>query len=230
MTENEVTLNFREGILLQLLLKGRVKKQTVIEAAWGDNGVVVTEASYHQLVRSLRKKFAEIGLPANAIKTLPRFGLEYLLEKSISNSNNSNPNPETELTPAPLDRALPEICREIPAKDPSVARPAPRRSVKWSMQLLLVICPLIVGIFIGHLAYRGGQTQMRAIANDFGVHLFDLGNAQFDANLMREIKNRSNRGEYVYMSRTGQKAWLNVCAGPVQEDFSFCRQDHFLLY
>src|ERR1700731_743321 len=73
-----VSLNFRESILLRLLLVDRVKKQAVIDAAWGDNGVVVTEASYHQLVRSLRKKFEEIGLPAQSIKTLPRFGLEYL--------------------------------------------------------------------------------------------------------------------------------------------------------
>jgi hypothetical protein len=95
--------------------------------------------------------------------------------------------------------------------------------------LLLIICPLIVGIFIGHLAYRDGQGQMRTIANDFGIHLFDPGSGQFDAKLLQEIKNRSNRGEYVYMSRNGPKAWLNVCAGPVQEDFSFCRQDHFSL-
>jgi cholera toxin transcriptional activator len=224
-----VALNFREGILLQLLLGGRVKKQTVIEAAWGDNGVVVTEASYHQLVRSLRKKFAEIGLPVNAIKTLPRFGLEYLLENSNSNSN-SKPNLETELKLASPDQVFPGIRLNIAEKNASVIRPGPRRGTKWLMQMLLVICPLIVGIFIGHLAYRGGQTQMRIIANDFGIHLFDLGNTQFDANLMREIKNRSNRGEYVYISRTGQKAWLNVCAGPVQANFSFCRQDHFSLY
>jgi cholera toxin transcriptional activator len=148
-----VTLNFREGILLQLLMGGRVKKQTVIEAAWGNNGVVVTEASYHQLVRSLRKKFAEIGLPVSAIKTLPRFGLEYLLENSNSNSNS---NLETKLNPASLDQVVPGIRPNIPAEKPPVIPPAPRRSVKWATQLLSVICPLIVGIFIGYLAYRGG--------------------------------------------------------------------------
>lgn len=75
-----VALNFYENTLLQLLLTDRVKKQRVIDAVWGANGTVVTEASYHQLVRSLRKKFDEAGLNPRSIKTLPRYGLEYLRE------------------------------------------------------------------------------------------------------------------------------------------------------
>jgi cholera toxin transcriptional activator len=209
-----VSLNFRESILLRLLLADRVKKQVVIDAAWGDNGVVVTEASYHQLVRSLRKKFEEIGLSAQSIKTLPRFGLEYLRERPVA---------EPDSTPS---KAISHSCAIAPAAREAV----PVRGGKWFLQLLLVICPLIVGIFIGHVAYRSGEVQMRAIANDLGIHLFDLGNGRLDAKLLQEIRSRSNRGEYVYMSRNGSKAWLNVCAGPVQEDFSFCRQDYFSLY
>jgi cholera toxin transcriptional activator len=208
-----VSLNFRESILLRMLLADRVKKQAVIDAAWGDNGVVVTEASYHQLVRSLRKKFEEIGLPAQSIKTLPRFGLEYVRER---------PGAEPDLAP-------PKAASHTCAIAPAVREAVPARSSKWLLQLLLVICPLIVGIFIGHVAYRSGEVQMRTIANDLGIHLFDLGNARIDAKLLQAIRSRSNRGEYVYMSMNGSKAWLNVCAGPVQEDFSFCRQDHFSL-
>jgi DNA-binding winged helix-turn-helix (wHTH) protein len=208
-----VSLNFRESILLRLLLADRVKKQAVIDAAWGDNGVVVTEASYHQLVRSLRKKFEEIGLSAQSIKTLPRFGLEYLRER---------PGAEPDSAPS-------KATSHARAMAPAAHEAVPVRGSKWFLQLLLVMCPLIIGIFIGHFAYRSGQVHMRAIANDLGIHLFDLGNGQFDAKLLQEIGSRSNRGEYVYMSRNGSKAWLNVCAGPVQEDFSFCRQDHFSL-
>jgi cholera toxin transcriptional activator len=208
-----VSLNFRESILLRLLLVDRVKKQAVIDAAWGDNGVVVTEASYHQLVRSLRKKFEEIGLPAQSIKTLPRFGLEYLRARP-----GAEPDPTPSKT-ASHPRAIASAAREA----------VPVRGGKWLLQLLLVICPLIIGIFIGHVAYRSGEVRARTIANDLGIHLFDLGNGQFDAKLLQEIGSRSNRGEYVYMSRNGSKAWLNVCAGPVQADFSFCRQDHFSL-
>jgi cholera toxin transcriptional activator len=212
-----VSLNFRESILLRMLLADRVKKQAVIDAAWGNNGVVVTEASYHQLVRSLRKKFEEIGLPAQSIKTLPRFGLEYLRERPGAELDSASSTPTSKPT------------SDSSAMAPAVREAAPVRSGKWLLQLLLVICPLIVGIFIGHVAYRSGEGQMRAIANDLGIHLFDLGNAQIDAKLLQEIRRRSNRGEYVYMSMNGSKAWLNVCAGPVQEDFSFCRQDHFSL-
>jgi hypothetical protein len=129
-----VDLNFRESILLRLLVEGRVRKQKVIDAAWGDNGTIVTEASYHQLVRSLRKKFAEIGLPAHSIKTLPRFGLEYLREHP----------PEGRVADA-IDIA--------PAESVIASRCLPPKAIggNWTKRLFLLLVPFLVGLFLGHL-------------------------------------------------------------------------------
>jgi cholera toxin transcriptional activator len=179
---------------------------TAIEAT------IVTEASYHQLVRSLRKKFEEIGLPPQSIRTLPRFGLEYVREHPVVAAA---PEPAAVDTPPP--GAEPE----------AGARPAASEHV-W--RLVLTALPLLIGMLIGLKGYRDGQLPIDAVANDFGIHLFDIGGVQFDAELLQQIERRSSRGEYVYMARNGPKAWLGICTHPVQKDFSFCRQDYFSLY
>jgi cholera toxin transcriptional activator len=208
---SSVALNFRESALLQLLLAGRARKQAVIEAAWTDNGTIVTEASYHQLVRSLRKKFEEMGLPPQSIKTLPRFGLEYLREQV---------NPEADL-------AMPPVAADAIAPAATAAVP-PRFTMRWAFSLLAP--PLLAALSIGLAAHRCEQPPMEPVANDFGVHLFEIGGVQFDAKLLAEVERRANGGEYVYMARNGPKVWLGMCPTAVQKEFSFCRQDYFSLY
>jgi len=144
-----VALNFRESMLLQLLLADRVRKQAVIAMAWGDNGTIVTEASYHQLVRSLRKKFEAIGLSAQSIKTLPRFGLEYLRELPV---------PEPDPTP-PVVATLP--CRpdagaEAPALPESGSAPT---AAAWPWRPFFLGAPLLICICAVLAAYRGGRAR-----------------------------------------------------------------------
>ncbi|HLX02695.1 MAG TPA: helix-turn-helix domain-containing protein [Trinickia sp.] len=67
-----------ETELLLLLMQGIATKQAVIEQVWESKGMVVTEGSYHQLVRSLRLKLEEQGVSSGLIKTLPRLGLKFL--------------------------------------------------------------------------------------------------------------------------------------------------------
>ncbi|RXZ38761.1 hypothetical protein D9O50_04485 [Oxalobacteraceae bacterium CAVE-383] len=148
-----VALNFRECILLRLLLGARVRKQAVIDAAWGDNGVVVTDASYHQLVRSLRKKFEEIGLSAQSIKTLPRFGLEYLREA---------PPRSAERSAAANMSAADESVKQ---GEVTLRRSGWRGGMRWPLRLLLLILPFLAGLLIGHLAYRGNTISAKKPGN-----------------------------------------------------------------
>lgn len=67
-----------ETELLTLLMQGIATKQAVIEQVWESKGMVVTEGSYHQLVRALRLKLEEQGVPGSLIKTLPRLGLKFI--------------------------------------------------------------------------------------------------------------------------------------------------------
>lgn len=166
-----LALNFRECILLRLLLGERVRKQAVIDAAWGDNGVVVTDASYHQLVRSLRKKFEEIGLSGQSIKTLPRFGLEYLRDTPAVDHASKEAPISIEISQAkmpvsaPSQEAAVSLEEEKTAEENYVAEAGSaarcrsgKQRMKWSLRLLLWILPFFIGLMIGHLGYRGGNS------------------------------------------------------------------------
>jgi DNA-binding winged helix-turn-helix (wHTH) protein len=151
-----VALNFRESLLLQLLLTDRVRKQAVIAAAWGDNGAIVTEASYHQLIRSLRKKFEEIGLSAQSIKTLPRFGLEYLRELPVSEPDPTPPVVATLACPPDAGAEAPALPESGPAH-----RAAARRWKPFFLgaPLLICICAVLA-------AYRGGRARATVESSD----------------------------------------------------------------
>lgn len=272
-----VALNFHENTLLQLLLTDRVKKQRVIDAVWGANGTVVTEASYHQLVRSLRKKFDEAGLNPLSIKTLPRYGLEYLREHLatipaalslpqalatvrtatlkggsaaavtlMSAIQRVRPAPAAPFHPvhpahparsanfAPLPvRAYSEavIPAVVDAYADSVATLV-QRLPPWrqSLPFFMLALPFIAALYFGVAAYLAIQPPAQPIKNGWGVHLFDIGGAQYDPLLMQEIKSRTQAGQYAYVARNGPKVWLGVCGTPTQKEFSFCRQDYFSLY
>lgn len=287
-----VTLNLHENTLLQLLLADRVKKQRVIDAVWGANGTIVTEASYHQLVRSLRKKFDEAGLNPLSIKTLPRYGLEYLREHfsampavlslpqalatvrtaTIRSGSaaavtvmsalqrarpvQSSSAAQIAASAAPSAPSVPLLVRaysEPPAKtgagteaaeteaaetEAAVGRDieqgatVARRLPQWRRLLpfFMVALPFIVAFYFGVMACLAVQTAAQPIANDWGIHLFNIGGVQHDPLLMQEIRHRTQAGEYAYAARNGPKVWLGVCATPTQKEFSFCRQDYFSLY
>ncbi|ATF32382.1 transcriptional regulator [Burkholderia thailandensis] len=72
------TLTANETELLCILMQGTASKQAVIEHIWESKGLFVTEGSYHQLVRALRVKLDEQGIPPTQVKTLPRLGLRFL--------------------------------------------------------------------------------------------------------------------------------------------------------
>ncbi|WP_159086359.1 winged helix-turn-helix domain-containing protein [Burkholderia mayonis] len=76
--DNITRLTPKETQLLSILMEGVVRKEVVVEQIWGSKGLVVSDGSYHQLIRTLRVKLTEQGLGKNSIKTLPRIGLEFV--------------------------------------------------------------------------------------------------------------------------------------------------------
>ncbi|EIC86593.1 transcriptional regulator [Serratia sp. M24T3] len=61
----------------------RGRKDTIIDEIWHQKGIVVSESSYHQLVKMLRRKFTAAGLPSSCLKTIPRYGIVYVNEAVI---------------------------------------------------------------------------------------------------------------------------------------------------
>ncbi|VVE52296.1 hypothetical protein PHO31112_04774 [Pandoraea horticolens] len=71
-------LSRNESRLLQQLLGGPQTKEALIQHIWTSVGVVVTDASYYQLVTQLRNSLDQLGLPKQLVRTIPRYGLELL--------------------------------------------------------------------------------------------------------------------------------------------------------
>ena len=71
----DIHLTPNERRLLELIISGKCKKETIFEEIWHSQGTIVSESSYHQLIKMLRRKLQYAGLPGNIIKTIPRYGI-----------------------------------------------------------------------------------------------------------------------------------------------------------
>ena len=79
----EIHLTPNEKKILEIILDGRGRKDTIIDEIWRQQGVIVSESSYHQLVKMIRRKFVAAGLPSSCLKTIPRYGIVYVSEPAI---------------------------------------------------------------------------------------------------------------------------------------------------
>ncbi|KVN98532.1 hypothetical protein WJ69_34315 [Burkholderia ubonensis] len=84
-------LSKNESVMLACLLGGVQSRERLMSTIWFDQGVVVTNASYYQLIAQLRKSFDEIGLPKDVIKTIPRFGLELTVRRDSDGGGAAEP-------------------------------------------------------------------------------------------------------------------------------------------
>lgn len=140
--DNITRLTPKETQLLLILMEGVVRKEEVVEKIWGSKGLIVSDGSYHQLIRTLRVKLVEQGLGKNSIKTIPRIGLEFV--GTIESA--------TELTAVDITEHSTEPVRTLPRgviKDYLVKNGISRRA------LVITIIMMEVFLFIVLLLWRG---------------------------------------------------------------------------
>jgi cholera toxin transcriptional activator len=75
-----VCLGSNESDLLLALIDGITDKEQLISRVWGDRGLVISDSSYYKTLHMLRAHFADVGLPRDSLKTLPRRGVVLLCE------------------------------------------------------------------------------------------------------------------------------------------------------
>jgi DNA-binding winged helix-turn-helix (wHTH) protein len=102
--QEDIHLTPNERRLLELIISGKGKKETIIEEIWHSRGTIVGESSYHQLIKMLRRKLQIAGLPYSVIKTIPRHGITLNLTKC--------PEPEERVLNSPAHE---EIAVEVVA-------------------------------------------------------------------------------------------------------------------
>lgn len=75
-----IHLTPNEKKLLDIIMDNRGRKDVIIEEIWFQQGMVVSEASYYQLVKMLRRKFVAAGLDPSCLKTIPRYGIVFMAD------------------------------------------------------------------------------------------------------------------------------------------------------
>jgi DNA-binding winged helix-turn-helix (wHTH) protein len=93
-------LGSNESDLLLALITGVTDKEQLISRVWGERGLVISDSSYYKTLHMLRTHFAEVGLPRDSLKTLPRRGVVLLSEIRLVSVELAEPESES-AAPAP---------------------------------------------------------------------------------------------------------------------------------
>nr|WP_256579957.1 DNA-binding protein [Pseudomonas sp. Irchel s3h9] len=86
-------LGSNEGDLLLALIAGVTDKEQLISRVWGERGLVISDSSYYKTLHMLRAHFADVGLPRDSLKTLPRRGVVLLCEIRLLSPEIQPPEP-----------------------------------------------------------------------------------------------------------------------------------------
>ncbi|HDR9109859.1 winged helix-turn-helix domain-containing protein [Burkholderia vietnamiensis] len=104
-TGDQKFLSRNEARLLELLLEGPQTKEALIHRVWGELGVVVTDASYYQLVTQVRNSFEELSLSRKILRTIPRYGLELVPNRAELDDESLDDEPERGEIDTPAENA-----------------------------------------------------------------------------------------------------------------------------
>ncbi|AJY31104.1 putative membrane protein [Burkholderia thailandensis 34] len=209
----ELTTN--ESELLQMVLDGVATKAAVIQQVWGSKGLVVTDSSYHQLVRSVRGRLEEHGISGALIKTLPRQGLKFL---GSAQALTDAPVPAAEQGLADRDEAADKAPRAPLAQHEPPSAPPAGRARNWRRTLRFVERALLAGlvVWVGLVTWKMISINDRFpwLTGHFGIHTHaPVSPRSAGLKLLASIGVRPGPGERVYeISRNGDR-WLAICAG-----------------
>lgn len=136
-------LGSNESDLLLALIAGVTDKEQLISRVWGERGLVISDSSYYKTLHMLRAHFADVGLPRDSLKTLPRRGVVLLCEIRLL-------SPEIQpLEPSP---AVVSDAAAISVDAPTVKMPANRY---WRLLLPAVVVPAIaLPVFYAYLVFK----------------------------------------------------------------------------
>ncbi|NTY41625.1 MULTISPECIES: winged helix-turn-helix domain-containing protein [Burkholderia cepacia complex] len=241
------TLTANETELLCILMQGTASKQAVIEQIWESKRLFVTEGSYHQLVRTLRVKLDEQGIPPTQVKTLPRLGLRFLGVAKLLDE--SPPSPDAHAASAPPAASEPSLAPEsesaapdapivsnasptpiaAPAPPPSVPAPvkhaaqsrSPRRRATY-LAIYVTLAAWVSVLAWETFRHRDNTFRFRFTRTLDGIHYFSDGRMNQPA-LLKAIDVKPLKGSYVYEIELGSNDWLAVCPESIYETPELCQ-------
>ncbi|MBR8458380.1 helix-turn-helix domain-containing protein [Burkholderia dolosa] len=230
------SLTVNETVLLSLLIDGIASKQAIMSRIWEQKGIVVTDASYHQLVRALRVKLGEQEVDAALIKTLPRRGLQFVgavtplgepepaaatvAEPPDAGSSDDNPSDRERSVAVSCDETSAAESHDMPVQQTALQFPGHRRrGVRIAAGSVLVAWAAV----LAGLTFWPRDTvfafHYRQTVN--GIHYYSTGQMQQSA-LLKTIGVTPPPGSHVYQIERGKSNWLAVCPQSIYQSPELC--------
>lgn len=248
-----IHLTPNEKKLLEIVLENRGRKDTIIEEIWTRQGIVVSESSYHQLVKMLRRKFHEATLQPSALKTIPRYGIVLVNGKKESEIHECDDEAlidhtelVTEVLPRPLsEKSIPSETCEGPEQEWPDAEPLIDRAEHSAVPILMTQCGVWMLIVLAVLAICAPAVWVY-IQNDSPLfsHRLIKDNVTYHATSStyfgKDIMARVAHGlddldldsvtKEVYISGNGPKVWVAYCQNMLEKENAKCAYTHFSAY
>lgn len=248
-TGERIHLTPNERKLLNILLSQRGLKETIIDEIWSQHGVVVTTSSYHQLVKMLRMKFQQAGLPPDLIKTIPRYGVILCLPSNQcreAEEGNAQSKEQENITGEYIGKPScdSDVSSTLTVEEDGdcfhLGYPQ-RQGWNWS-KIPLNVVTFTIGFLIVILIGMGA-TSFRLIEGK-DKPLFSqqrqIGNVVYHAtsttlldktNFMAQIsKGLSDDTRHVYLASNGPKVWVSYCKEQIEKESSACHHACFSVY
>ncbi|HEI8864672.1 TPA: helix-turn-helix domain-containing protein [Serratia odorifera] len=238
-----IHLTPNEKKLLELVLENRGRKETIIDEIWTRQGVVVSESSYHQLVKMLRRKFQDASLPPLSLKTIPRYGIVLVTCKKEGGTSAADDRAETqhnEVAIAVSEPAVaPELWPELQQRQDDSAVPLGHSTVPLST-ILTARCPIWLFAVLASVmifapavwVYVQNDSTLfahRLVKNNVTYHA--TSSAYFGKGAMTRIaRDLDNTTKEIYISGNGPKIWVAYCQNKIDKEDARCAYTHFSAY
>jgi DNA-binding winged helix-turn-helix (wHTH) protein len=240
---SSIHLTPNEKKLLEIVLDDRGRKETIIDEIWTRQGIVVSESSYHQLVKMLRRKFQEASLMPSALKTIPRYGIVMVNVKKddeeIDLEQDEGKQCETlgcEQIEQNIESEFTEETSETPMFSDKLRVTQPEGSDKKSglgvLSLLIGVLALLM-IFIPMLwVYAQNNTSVfsQQMFRE-GVTYHTMSSTYLSRHLLERVANGlDDRNTDVYIGTNGPKTWVAYCNSKIEKENARCAYTHFSAY
>ena len=214
----DIHLTPNERRLLELIISGKCKKETIFDEIWHNQGTVVSESSYHQLIKMLRRKLQQAGLPGSMIKTIPRYGVVLAPEECACTEENEAP-----------------CCESTTASEENVASAEafsePEKQVRnlrarwlWLCLLPIVVPPLLVSLRME----RPIAFQEQVVEGGVTFHFSSRRNLDAET-LARKRLALPSEVNNVYIATNGPKVMVAECEGELSKE-GRCTYEYYSSY
>ena len=184
--------------------------------------MIVSESSYHQLIKMLRRKLQNAGLPGTIIKTIPRYGVVLAPCETLDNKAACLPEePDKAPCPTAVD------CSSLPAI-PAGPMATPSRKNGGLLAVLcslLIILPALVVVWTTDMPQA---FQENIYVDGVTFHLSSLRSADQQA-LARKRHALPKGINNVYIASNGPKVFVAQCEGELSKEGK-CSYEYYSSY